>query len=399
MENVIVVVLDCLRYDRSDIIWNVLKRYGFSSRMVAIAPAPWTIPSHASMLTGMYPTEHGAHETREKKAGDIEFEVRDNLVNDLRKKGYRTYMFTANAFLTERFGFKDFDYVYFNGNVPDRIYLKPEELKVLTEESLIKSPGSVLISLLRKRRFRLLLKGGLVYLYRKFSEKLGGWPVEKGISKITAKIKRIEFEEPFLLFVNLMELHEPYRSEDLRREYSHQLRYLASKLDVFMKVLWDKGFLKDSIVIVTSDHGQLLGEYGKTGHGIYLYDELIKVPLFANFPVDGLGYISHTNLRTFLLKSIDGSLNVKKLFSEVAFSESFGSYSWKIKVDPEYDRHKVAIFYDGVKGVYDVERRMFEFLTDQGYEDELRVKVERFVKSAKVKALGLKGVKRIRGRL
>jgi|GEM_PF-6177590 hypothetical protein len=74
------------------------------------------------MLTGLCLSEHGAHESRNRKVGEIEFKVKDTLVNDLRKRSYKSYLYTANAFLTEMFGFNDFDYIYFNSNVPIKYF-------------------------------------------------------------------------------------------------------------------------------------------------------------------------------------------------------------------------------------------------------------------------------------
>jgi len=316
----------------------------------AVTTAPWTIPAHVSMLTGLYPSEHGVHESKDKKVGKIEFKIKDNLVNDLKMRGYTTYLFTANAFLTERFGFGDFDYIYFNSNIPDRLFLKPDELRYLTEETLIKSPAHVMISILKNKKLKLLFKGLSVFIYRKFYSFVGGWPKEKGISKIIKRIKKTDFKESFFIFMNVMELHEPYKSNNVRAEYEAQLRYLKGKFKKLMEVLNDKGILDSSLVIVTSDHGQLLGERGRGGHGVFLDDELIKVPFFIKVPNERVtkfdGYISHVSLRKFINKFVDGITDFSLLFSKVAFAESFGSFSSKI-VDPKLERHRIAVFYKG----------------------------------------------------
>lgn len=388
VKNVVVIVIDCLRLDYSNEIWDVLSKYGFYKMDFAVTTAPWTIPAHASMLTGLYPSEHGAHESKNRKAGKIEFKIKDNLVNDLKRRGYTTYLFTANAFLTERFGFGDFDHIYFNSNVPDRLFLKPDELRYLTEETLTKSPLGVLISILKKRKLKLLFKGCAVFAYRKLSSFVGGWPKEKGISKIIKKIRKTNFKEPFFIFMNIMELHEPYRSNNVRAEYEAQLRYLKRKFEKLMEVLNDKGILDNSLVIVTSDHGQLLGERGRGGHGVFLDDELIKVPFFIRVPNGKItkfeGYISHANLRRFVIKFVDDRADVSLLFSKVAFAESFGSFSSKI-VDPKFERHKVAVFYKGCKGIYDVESHRFEDIGCPELKEELELVIKEFLRRTKQK--------------
>jgi arylsulfatase A-like enzyme len=61
--NIVIIVLDTLREDHAQGLDRLLD-YGFVKYQNAIAPAPWTLPSHASMFTGLYPSEHGIHEKR-----------------------------------------------------------------------------------------------------------------------------------------------------------------------------------------------------------------------------------------------------------------------------------------------------------------------------------------------
>lgn len=97
--------------------------------------------------------------------------------------------------------------------------------------------------------------------------------------------------------------------------------------------------LKDSLIIITSDHGQLLGEHGKRGHGIFLYDELLRIPLFINYPdkmriifndeIIGQQYVSLTKLRGHVLDAVKSSLSR----GDMLYSPSVYSESWAIPHD------------------------------------------------------------------
>lgn len=65
----------------------------------AVSQAPWTLPSHGSMFTGLYPWEHGATQT------NLKLDVEDDLLAEkLRSEGYRTGCFSANPFISESVG-------------------------------------------------------------------------------------------------------------------------------------------------------------------------------------------------------------------------------------------------------------------------------------------------------
>lgn len=63
--NILLIVLDTLRADYSKKLSRILQNYGFVEYKNTIAPAPWTVPSHASIFTGMYPLEHIGQKEKE----------------------------------------------------------------------------------------------------------------------------------------------------------------------------------------------------------------------------------------------------------------------------------------------------------------------------------------------
>lgn len=301
--NVILIVLDTLRKDYSERIERRLtKEFGFSSvEGGAIAPSPWTIPSHASMFTGLYPFYHRIHESRKRKLPDIRFREDGTYLHEiLSSAGYRTYNLTANFFLSPDFGLKSFR--EFHDTLKPLIEDKDrEELNRVLKKYNPKSALELLLALLKEKKVKLPLK----VLARILSRYKEGWPVDKG-AKITAElVSELEFSRPSYVFMNLMEVHEPYSLfegftdapvinrllgeepelvEKWRKGYQRQVDYLERKLVEILKRMDERHLLNNSIVIVTSDHGQLLGEDGRLGHGVFLDDELLRVPLLLRLP-------------------------------------------------------------------------------------------------------------------
>lgn len=116
--NIALIVLDTLRADHAQGLDKLLD-LGFVKYEDVYATAPWTLPSHASMFTGMYPSEHGIHETREYYPPEIAKVARlrmaklnRGILGELRGEGYSTYILSANIFISSNFGFNaDHEYL------------------------------------------------------------------------------------------------------------------------------------------------------------------------------------------------------------------------------------------------------------------------------------------------
>jgi len=89
---VVVIIVDTLRKDYAKPLENELKCLGFISYDNAITPSPWTTPAHASIFTGLYPTIHGAHETKNRKLYRVRLKKNeDTLPLRLIDLGYETF--------------------------------------------------------------------------------------------------------------------------------------------------------------------------------------------------------------------------------------------------------------------------------------------------------------------
>lgn len=408
--NVIFIVIDTLRKDHAKLLEKEFKKFGFVSYDNAIAPSPWTTPSHASIFTGLYPAFHGVHETRDEK--DIEVKFKNNsstLSLQLQNIGYKTYLLSANPYIRPEFGFIGFDHFYESLFMPrffvsnkDNIYIKKlrQKYRIDTRVDLIK----LLINSKKYRLLgRLMLNYSLNNIYIHFYSKIKNWPMDKGITNIIKVFRRILTNiknNPKFIFLNLMEVHEPYSIDDVkgdrifidnlktnelnndvaqrwRDKYPREVRYVTKKLSKLMGLLMDMNIFDDSLIIITSDHGQLLGEYGRIGHGTFLYDELLKIPLLIKYPKNteieitkqDSKYIGLATLNSFIMNVLENKIRDDSiLYGDVVFSESYGIHVSIGKLSGEeekrnikqLEKYRIAVYYRKFKGIFDVEKWDFE---------------------------------------
>lgn len=101
---------------------------------------------------------------------------------------------------------------------------------------------------------------------------------------------------PFFAFLNYFDAHEKYdppakyrqlfsRKPEAKELYEGSIRYLDDQLERLFSTLRRRGVLDNTVVVVTSDHGEQFDEHGLKGHGNSLYLQLIHVPLVLRYPV------------------------------------------------------------------------------------------------------------------
>ncbi|MGC8651980.1 MAG: sulfatase-like hydrolase/transferase [Candidatus Micrarchaeia archaeon] len=370
--NIIIIVLDAVRYDEFRAAYDSAKsRFSKLGELAAlrkcIAPASWTLPSHASLFTGMYPSEHGAHETKSIKALDIDgIRLRkDTIIGDLKALGYNTYGISANPYVHPVYGFTGFDKFkeesYFT-DMHGYAIEAPKRLKPLLAKYRERYGGSFFkigFAMLRDdpalitEIVNLPLTGALTLknLAKKARARvIDDWPLEKGGKNALGSFEAFGARSPFFLFLNLMEAHEPYigkKGMDFdwptpflkeqpnrelidawRRKYAIGTRKaLQYAYDLSRYVIES---YPDSVVIITSDHGQEFGEHNFIGHGVRLDDELVHVPFIVRVPewmdiVENNTYASLANVRSFVNSAASAKKDsMKKLYSNEVYAESFG---------------------------------------------------------------------------
>ena len=322
----------------------------------AVAPSSWTIPSHASLFTGTYPSEHKIHEDKNVKDINLHFSMNsvkyNTIAGILNQKGYNTLGISGNINITPGSGFdRGFNQFYYSKNVYYNImksYLFKSHPSIVNSSDIrsIKDKIKILRMLYKDQGI-----SGLIRLYdlsTLFHNKFDGFYYDKGGYTTIDIIENSSFKSPFFLFLNLIEMHETYISKDpsgsdfglktllgyynpslnvknrIKTEYYKRTiisDYYIGKIINFLKC---NHIYDDSMIIITSDHGQELYENGFYGHGIFLTDELINIPLIVKYPgnphmiKDDL--ISLIDLKNLIL---DGSVSFNS-GNEAVFSEAYG---------------------------------------------------------------------------
>lgn len=270
MPNVVLIVLDALRADH-------LGCYGYerdtSPRIdefagnatlytKSFAAAPWTVPTHASLFTGKYPFEHGAHTFKVEEWGNNvnSLHMRHlTLAEVFKKEGYKTTAFVANAaYLSTRWqleqGFDTYhvEHVYaqklnkhifkwLDTHADNSFFLFINYIDVHGPCNTTPRPG-----LLDEPVVEDNLKLGR-RLYRKVM--LGEGPIPKDL------VRKV---------IN---------------QYDTAIANLDEQVGALMDKLIDMNLYDDTVIVLTSDHGELFGEHFLVGHSKDLYQELLWVPL------------------------------------------------------------------------------------------------------------------------
>lgn len=293
--NIVLLVIDdvradhlhCYGYDKP-ISCNIdaLSREGvlFSS---AYAVAPWTLPSVVSLLTGLYPTEHSTNDHRFRLSGKI-----PTIPDELKKLGYKTGIFTNSPWVSSRYGIgREVDFF-------DRPYLSIHYIfYFLNKYSPFELDNGV------TRRFLFSDKG----LTTRFLNWSGSVIKNKG--KFFAYLHLLGPHVPFSAPVayrkklgvgEIPRLNPPgygslisfqdqpsLEDKELREligNYDAALMYSEEVVGILIEGLKRMGVYDDTVIIVTSDHGEEFYDHQGWYHGDSLYEEQSRVPLIMVWP-------------------------------------------------------------------------------------------------------------------
>lgn len=292
LPNIVLVVFDTARWDRFGCYGyerpttptvDRLAREGLRVETM-VANGPWTMPSHGSLFTGLYPSQHGCQWQTGPQMSD---RVEVTMAEWLRSIGYHTVCATNNGLISSHTGLaRGFDRYVF------RLDLERGRRRIA-------------------RRLKKVMVGG----------DSGGKIVNRWIREELRASDR-----PTFLFVNYLECHWAYapprrferrvggtrfgivegaryraglarsagpweaiaRADDRRLDiystlYDGELANADDHLAELMAILRESGRIGDepTILIVTSDHGEHLGEHGLADHHASLDEHLVRVPFVA----------------------------------------------------------------------------------------------------------------------
>ena len=390
--NVLLIVCDTLRKDVVEVYGGEAKTPNLNrlaeDSMVyenAIAPAPWTYPSHVSIFTGLYPSEHRVHETFEVKLyGLNKFHEQlsaERMSEFFHSKGYTTEGLSNNIMVSPQMLFdKGFDSFYMID------YARPltRESTIIKEaRALGRSPKEIFFNLLKKGRLLDIPRFYSYFRKMKKIDNLYNFPLDKGSTLTNNLMSYGRWHDMSFKFINFMDMHEPYetishgdeifknyvgikklsqsRVNYLKGKYMKELEYLDSQLGVLINTLKKSGLYDNTLIIITADHGQAFNEHGHMYHDTFLYDEIIRVPLIIKYPNGKKfekknGYQSTTGILK-LIKNILENGDDSVLTAETAFSESYGTTIvlpdiYKDRADyvkQRYEKARKAVFKNGFK--------------------------------------------------
>ena len=330
--DVLVIVLDAVRADH-------LSAYGYGrlttpviDRLAAdgvlyrraISAGTWTVPGHASLLTGRLPSSHGSYRAAgEMNAATALDSSVATVAERLAAAGYDTAAFLANhAYLDPAFGLS--------------------------------------------RGFRVYETDNL-------------YPAATLIRRVTAWLDH-EARRPAFLFLNVLDAHEPYAApppydrlfpgrldhvgnvnrEYLRTgqlpapevlahcvsQYDGELRYMDDQLGRLLAEFQRLGRLDSALVVLTADHGELFGEHGVLGHGTLPWDALVHVPLIVKYP-----HASRRGIEERPVSLVDVAPTILRVLGLPPLPDAQGAPLWE-RSGPVI-AEELGPTEDGARAVYD----------------------------------------------
>jgi choline-sulfatase len=207
----------------------------------AFSHSPLTLPSHASILTGLLPPDHGVRDNLGYRLDGSEHTTLARLAKD---RGYATGA-AVSAFVLRGKAGLDYGFDFY-----DDAIAAPAASQAVAQAQ---RPGS------------------------ETAARLIAWLDKQG-------------KRPALLFLHLYEPHtpyeppEPFRSRYASHPYDGEIAAADAIVGDFVKALRDRGLYDRAMLVLLSDHGEGLGDHGEEEHGILLYRETLQVPLLVKLP-------------------------------------------------------------------------------------------------------------------
>ena len=278
--NVLLVSIDTLRADH-------LGCYGYqrptsptldrlASEGVAFtdvsAPSPWTRPSHASLLTGLYPSRHGV----KTPAHGLDAAVA-TLAAAFAAAGYDTKAIVNSEHLGERFGllrgFASYDYVSEWSRWPP------------WRRHIVDSADAITDRALRD----LAAAGGErpLFLFLHYYDPHSDYAPSADYARLFVRPYAGPLDGGTEQLLEIQRTERPLRPEDrdhLVDLYDAEIRQLDAQLARLFAFLDERGLARSTVVAVTSDHGEEFLDHGSVLHGHTLYQELLAVPLILRGP-------------------------------------------------------------------------------------------------------------------
>jgi choline-sulfatase len=348
--NVVLITIDTLRADRVG--------RGLTPAIDALAArgvrftgarstAPLTLPSHASILTGTLPPENGV------RVNGTSLARRPSLARAFHDAGYRTAAFVGAYVLDRRFGLSDgFD------TYDDRVQRDPTGTARLEAE----------------RRGDIVVDAALQWLGR-------------------------ETGKPFFAWIHLYDPHTPYNppqaflAQAAGNPYDGEVAFADAQVGRVLDWLRTSGQTDRTLVALTADHGEGLGDHGELTHGMLAYDSTLRVPLIVTLQGEKTveGPVSLADLAGTLLHA--AGIAVPAGMRQGPLTGNREAYA-----ETEYPRTAgwhglTALAFDQWKLVVSAESELYDIKSDPGETRNLASKNPGVILGARKRALELHAAK------
>jgi arylsulfatase A-like enzyme len=247
--NVVLITLDTLRADHLGAYGSTdvrtpnldqLAREGVVFEQ-AMTSAPLTLPAHSSILTGQFPPRHGVRDNGGFFLGPEQVTMAEVLFN----QGFKTGATVAAFVLDSKWGL-DQGFATYQDDF-DLTNVKAMSL------ASVKRPGNEVVDLALKW--------------------MEGVADQRFFSWLHLYDPHAPYESP-----------EPYRSEYKGHPYRGAIAFTDAQVGRVLTFLKDRGIADRTIVIISGDHGESLGEHGEETHGFFIYESSMHVPLIVRAP-------------------------------------------------------------------------------------------------------------------
>jgi arylsulfatase A-like enzyme/Flp pilus assembly protein TadD len=212
----------------------------------AMAPAPVTLPSHSTIMTGLYPPRHGVRDNGKFKLGD----KHQALAEHLKTAGYSTAAFVAAFVLDNRYGLKQGFDVY--------------------DDQMADS------------RRHTCMPGGM-------PQRPGDIVTDSALKWLTTTTEQ-EPNTPFFAWIHLFDAHspyeppEPYATTYQKKQYLGEIAFIDEQVGRIVSFLRDRSLLEDTLIVIVGDHGEGLGEHNEDTHSRLIYEATMRVPMIWHCP-------------------------------------------------------------------------------------------------------------------
>lgn len=289
--NILLVTLDTTRADRlgpygaSGAVTPTLDAFARQAVVYerAYSSSSWTLPSHASLFTGLLPVQHGAQTAKAGNVRALGYTVRpladafETLAERLRAAGYRTAAVVGGPALRRELGLAQ-GFLHYDDSLRGLELFGGRRAEAVANDAIAR---------LREQ------PSPPWFLFVNFFDPHAPYdpptPYARGLPKVDearlnqARIDRLTAGRP--------STPEPWEQEAaavLLARYDAEIAYMDAQLGRLLAAVAEAPGDAGTLVVITSDHGESFGEHDYFSHGAHLYEDNVRVPLLVRWP-DGAG--------------------------------------------------------------------------------------------------------------